>query len=262
MGAHWVRISQRQDVSTFAVLDTLIFAGSSTDGVLRSTDKGTTWQPVNYGLENTDVDAFAVTGTAILAGTDYGLFVSTDAGGHWSRAQEGLRWPHIVTFAVHGNSIFVGTGPYGVYVSANGGMNWSAVDEGLSGQSVMTLTLQDSSLYSGSLNHGVWRRPLSEMVTSVEPEAPEAPREFILEQNYPNPFNPSTDIRFRITDYGWVTLRVYDVLGREVATLVNERKAPGTYSVLWDAGRVSTGVYFYRLTSGGGVATRRMMVMR
>jgi hypothetical protein len=88
------------------------------------------------------------------------------------------------------------------------------------------------------------------------------PAQFSLEQNYPNPFNSTTDIRFQIADDGWVTLRVYDVLGREVATLVNEVKQPGEYTTRWDAGGVSSGVYFYRLQAGGFVQTKRMLLIK
>jgi 1,4-alpha-glucan branching enzyme len=94
------------------------------------------------------------------------------------------------------------------------------------------------------------------------------PTDFALAQNYPNPFNPSTTIQYGIPagTYGRTSLRVYDVLGREVATLVNEVKEPGTYSVQWNSGGVASGVYMYTLqTAGpGGVKreTRKMMLLR
>jgi hypothetical protein len=90
----------------------------------------------------------------------------------------------------------------------------------------------------------------------------EQPALFALDQNYPNPFNPRTEIGFRISDDGLVTLRVYDMLGREVVTLVNERKAPGTYSITWDARGVASGVYHLRLTSGSNNAVRELMLLR
>ncbi|RPI59674.1 MAG: T9SS C-terminal target domain-containing protein [Ignavibacteriales bacterium] len=78
-----------------------------------------------------------------------------------------------------------------------------------------------------------------------------SPNSFSLEQNYPNPFNPSTKIEFRIADFGFVTLKVYDVLGKEVATLVNEEKQPGTYKVVFSPEssfkQLASGVYFYQL---------------
>lgn len=88
------------------------------------------------------------------------------------------------------------------------------------------------------------------------------PERFVLEQNYPNPFNPSTTIGFKIRDYGFVTLKVYDVLGREVATLVKEEKEPGRYAVTWNATGVPSGTYLYRLTTGTGSQTRKLLLIR
>jgi hypothetical protein len=90
----------------------------------------------------------------------------------------------------------------------------------------------------------------------------EKPREFALAQNYPNPFNPTTEIQFTIVNRQLATVNVYDVLGREVATLVNEVKEPGSYTVHWDASSVGSGVYFYRLRAGSFVQTRRMMLVK
>lgn len=85
---------------------------------------------------------------------------------------------------------------------------------------------------------------------------------FKLDQNYPNPFNPSTNITFTVPGSGLVTLKVYDVLGREVATLVHEQLKAGTYKVQFAGGNLASGVYFYRLTAGGLHATRKLMLLR
>jgi hypothetical protein len=88
------------------------------------------------------------------------------------------------------------------------------------------------------------------------------PAEFVLEQNYPNPFNPATRIPFAVRGSGFVSLKVYDVLGREVRTLVNENLPPGSYEVTFDAEGLASGVYIYRLTAGEFRASRRMMLVR
>jgi hypothetical protein len=88
------------------------------------------------------------------------------------------------------------------------------------------------------------------------------PKLLSLEQNYPNPFNPTTQFGFVIAEGGPVSLKVFDVLGRDVATLVNEVKLPGEYTVRWDATDLSSGVYFYRLTAAGRQLTRRMLLTR
>jgi len=88
------------------------------------------------------------------------------------------------------------------------------------------------------------------------------PTNFALEQNYPNPFNPTTNFRFRIADFGLVSLKVYDVFGREIAVLVNEVKQPGIYNVVWDASGFSSGVYFYRLNAGNFTDVKKMLLLR
>jgi len=93
-------------------------------------------------------------------------------------------------------------------------------------------------------------------------QGPSLPAEFRLDQNFPNPFNPSTQISFEVAGEGVVSLRVYDLLGREVATLANERLSSGAHVRTWDAAGQSGGVYFYRLRSGNSVETRKMILMK
>jgi hypothetical protein len=88
------------------------------------------------------------------------------------------------------------------------------------------------------------------------------PEEFVLEQNYPNPFNPSTTIRFSIPRESFVHIRVYDLLGREVVTLMNEERLPGRYSVQWNAEGFPSSVYFYRLEAGSFRSTKRLVLLK
>jgi sugar lactone lactonase YvrE len=98
--------------------------------------------------------------------------------------------------------------------------------------------------------------------TSVEQDKNVIPTGYTLSQNYPNPFNPSTQIRFTITQTGMTTLKVYDVMGREVATLVDESLSPGAYTVRFDASHLSSGTYMYVLTSGSARLTNKMMLVK
>jgi hypothetical protein len=88
------------------------------------------------------------------------------------------------------------------------------------------------------------------------------PKVFALEQNYPNPFNPSTVMSYQLPVASNVSLKVYDVLGREVATLVNGRQEAGRYSVSFNAASFASGVYFYRLQAGNFVQTKKMMLVK
>ncbi|MEJ2616587.1 MAG: T9SS type A sorting domain-containing protein, partial [Ignavibacteriaceae bacterium] len=86
--------------------------------------------------------------------------------------------------------------------------------------------------------------------------------EFKLYQNYPNPFNPSTKIEYRISEFGLISLKIYDVLGKEVATLVNEEKPAGTYEVTWNAANLPSGVYFYQIKAGSYTATKKLLLLK
>ena len=88
------------------------------------------------------------------------------------------------------------------------------------------------------------------------------PGQYVLEQNYPNPFNPTTSISYQLSAHSFVTLKVYDVLGREISTLVNQMCAPGSHTVRWDASTLSSGVYFYKLEAGDFTQTRKMILQR
>ena len=96
---------------------------------------------------------------------------------------------------------------------------------------------------------------------SVEEEL-ELPKEFLLMQNYPNPFNPSTKIKYSIKTTDLVQLSVYDILGKEVASLVNENKEAGYYSIDFDASHLPSGVYFYRMQSGEFVSSKKMLLIK
>ncbi|MDZ7756289.1 T9SS type A sorting domain-containing protein [Rhodohalobacter sp.] len=120
-----------------------------------------------------------------------------------------------------------------------------------------------SYLSSTSDHYPVWTRFQFETVVSNE-ELSETPVNFSLDQNYPNPFNPSTVISYQLAENSTVTLEVYDMLGREVATLVNnERMSAGSHNVTFDAGNLSSGLYMYRLsTANGQQITKKMMLVK
>jgi hypothetical protein len=99
--------------------------------------------------------------------------------------------------------------------------------------------------------------------TSIEDEGSLlSPNSYNLAQNYPNPFNPVTTIKYSIPESGNVSLKVYDILGNEVASLVNEEKTRGVHSVTFDASDLSSGVYFYKIHSGSLTSTKKMLLLK
>lgn len=174
-----------------------------------------------------------------------------------------------------GNTIFVSysqlLGNSGVAMSNDFGESWSVLSsEGLPTQNGNNnIAATSSSLlefYFGvfdSENTGTYRTPIS--VSSVKNEEQGIPNSYSLSQNYPNPFNPSTTIKFSIPQNGHVALTVYDVLGKEVAELVNEELSAGSYSVVFDVGKTtdfSSGIYFYRLESSNFTQTKKFMLVK
>ena len=96
----------------------------------------------------------------------------------------------------------------------------------------------------------------------IDDDRNELPEDYLLRQNYPNPFNPATAITYQIPRTGFVTLKVYDVLGREVATLVNEEKPAGSYEMQFTANGLTSGIYFYQLNTGNYSETKKMILLK
>ena len=246
-----------------------LFAGTYGSGVFLSTNDGTSWTDVNSGLPtNTNVSSFAVSGTNLFAGAfedqnlgrPGGVFLSTDNGGNWTAVGNGLTNINVRALAISDTNLFAGTGGGGVFRSTNNGINWIAFNIGLTNLVVNTLLVYGSNIFAGTDN-GVWRRPLSD-ITDIEDLGYEIPTQFVFEQNYPYPFNPSTKISWQSPVSGWQTIKLFDILGKEVETLVDENKPAGKYEVEFDASQLSSGTYFYSLRAGSFVETKKMILLR
>jgi hypothetical protein len=125
---------------------------------------------------------------------------------------------------------------------------------------VFTLATQFGSINPKLYNHWDFdqKKPI---FTGIE-EVPGIATTFALQQNYPNPFNPSTKIEFTIPATSLVTMKVFNILGQEVATLVNESLNVGTHRVRFDATNLASGVYIYKITAGNFVSTKKMMLLK
>jgi hypothetical protein len=109
--------------------------------------------------------------------------------------------------------------------------------------------------------HDIYAQRIAEGVSSDE-QPTALPKAYALQQNYPNPFNPATEIAFALPKAGLVTLKIYDLLGRQVTTLVNRSMQAGDHRISFDASSLASGIYFYRLESGGFSATRKMVLLK
>jgi len=119
----------------------------------------------------------------------------------------------------------------------------------------------DKTLVIGTHGRGAFQTQVLTPI-SVQPISTEVPKGFSLSQNYPNPFNPSTNIKFEISKNSNVSLKIYDMLGKEVATLVNENLGAGTYNSVWNASGFSSGIYFYKIKAGSYTEVRKMILVK
>ena len=131
---------------------------------------------------------------------------------------------------------------------------------GFTGYSICELGYGEEYRLKGCVLNGIVYGDTT--LTSVRQIGNSVPEEYTLSQNFPNPFNPKTNLEFGISKAGLVSLKVYNDLGKEIATLVNESKSAGIYSVVFDGSNLSSGVYYYILESGDFNETKRMVLLK
>lgn len=171
-----------------------------------------------------------------------GKFLSTS--GNWSQ----IRIYDPISKHVAGIIPF----PVDTVQSANRSLAWSP-----NGSQILV----SSQLNDNSGRVSVWNIKM-DLTNVLGPELQGYPSSFLLHQNYPNPFNPTTKINWQSAKSGWQTLKVYNILGKEVATLVNEFRSAGNYEVNFDASKLPSGVYFYKLQAGSFVETKKMILIK
>jgi Secretion system C-terminal sorting domain len=255
------------NVTGLALGSAALFAATLNDGVFQSPLSAIRWTPCDSGITNTPVKALAASDSVVFAAMDTSIYFSTNSGANWSSADTGLPSDtHVRCFAIDSiggaaNFVFAGTNGKGVFVSIDTGKTWSGFNAGMSHTTVLSLIINNNTLFAAT-DRGVWTLALPDVITAVKRKPVGTPNRFSLSQNYPNPFNPTTKIKYQLSVNSFVTLKVYDILGREVARLVNERQNAGDYAVTFNAGSLSSGVYFYRLTAGGSAATKKLMLIK
>ena len=239
-----------------------IFAGTNS-GVFQL--NGFNWDAKNTGLTNTNITALNTIDSILIAGTSQGsvggIYISSDNGNNWTLS---LTEPWVTSILVIGSNIFIGGYGNGVWRSTNKGNTWTQINDGFGSgaYNVLSLGVDNQYLFAGTSGSSIWRRPLSQVVTDVNENVNLHPSEYSLEQNYPNPFNPSTTITFSIPTSEFTTLKVFDVLGNEVTTLVNEEKPAGSYEAEFSAVGFSSGLYFYKMQAGSFVEIKKMILIK
>jgi len=229
-------------------------------GLYRSTDDGETWHKSDNGLQtNRYVNSIIYVGNDVFfAGDLKGVYISTDNGVNWT--QTALINVFVEALVQNKNGeIFAGTFRNGVFISKDNGISWQAINSGLTDSVVFSLVVNSSNQVLAGTPDGIFKSYGS--VLEID-ENKTFEKTFLLFQNYPNPFNPNTTINYSIANPGYVTVKIFNVLGEEVGQLVNEYKNIGSYSVNFDASKLSSGIYFYSLSSGSFMQTKKMIVLK
>jgi len=206
-----------------------------------------------------------------IGGTTGNIYVSSQSNGLQRSTNNGISWlltgfymPTSVILADNNNVVTGGSSNVGVHFSSDYGVNWISRNEGFGSNppyDVYQFILSNNTLYALTTPY-IWKRPYNEIITGVTKLNNTLPVTCQLYQNYPNPFNPVTKIRFDLPKNTYTKLIIYDMLGREIETIVNEQLVAGSYEVNWDARSYSGGVYYYRLQAGDFVETRKMILVK
>jgi len=226
--------------------------------ILKTTDGGSTWNPQTSGTTNPLYDICFLNDNLGFATYRYEekLLTTRDGGTTWSSKDLDEGYYSFVSFINNSNGVIVYY--YGILYTDNGGTSWNPQKIGTTNNLYGVSKAGNRWIAVGN-NGCILRSSFGEVDVKDKNEIPAA---FSLQQNYPNPFNPGTKINYSIPKASFVTLRVYDVLGEEVATLVNEEKTPGNYESDFNASKLSTGVYLYKLQAGDFVQVKKMMLMK
>lgn len=268
---NWAGLSNL-NVLSIAIIGENIFGATQNDGVFLSTNNGINWTSINNGLTNTHLLSLAVSDGKLYAGTycgggvyNGGIFYTSDYGQSWIPA--GLGGHSVFCMLFINSYLIAGTDGY-VYVSSDNGTTWNNISDGLNFAWVHSLTATSTDVFAGTNYSGVLKRTLSGIVYVKDP-IQEIPESFELQQNYPNPFNPGTKISWQSPVASWQTIKVFDVLGNEIATLVDEYKSAGNYEVEFNSvshtregGNLTSGIYFYQLKTGEYLETKKMILLK
>ncbi len=265
-GLNWIEIGNLGvGVSAWDLLvfNGFLFAEAHPWGVYRSPLN--TWQftQINNGLPSNEVRKLASIGQNLFVGVKFGgVYKSSNNGDTWTQVNNGLTNLQVTSIASNGTDLFAGTQFAGVFLSRDNGSNWTDFGQGISDQglAVNSFLFTATHIFIGT-DHGVWYRPLSDVATSV-PSENGVPTKFELMQNYPNPFNPATIITFSIPQEAYVTLKIFSVLGKEVAALIDRRMNAGTHQVEWKPAGLSSGVYFYRIETSNFIETKKLVLLK
>ncbi len=252
-----------------------VYCGAINGRIFRSVNAGLNWTNVTDSSITPNRYATDITVNPNQSGELYVTFGGFGSGHVFKSTNAGINWqdisgnlpdvPHhcVVMDPVYTQNIYVGN-DLGVYVTTNSGASWNEYLSGMPYALVFDLTVvyPNRKLRATTYGNGIYERSLIEDPVSIIKTGNEKANNFKLEQNYPNPFNPATIIKYSIHNTQYTILRVYNALGKEISTLVNEKQNPGSYEIKFDGSNLPSGVYFYKFVTGNFADTKKMLLLK
>jgi hypothetical protein len=206
--------------------------------------------------------------TGWISGNASTILKTTNGGLNWFTQLSYSYYDVYSLYVLNSNLVWAAANEGVLYFTTNGGTNWLTDIKTTNNPLFSVFFINENTGWVAGGNGTILKTTNSGYVF-VNNISKDIPQSFYLHQNYPNPFNPTTTIRYELPRAGVVRLAVYDVMGREVEMLVNERLTAGSYEAVWDAcltngqgTRFASGVYFYRLTAEGYGETKRMLLIK
>ena len=229
-----------------------------------STNYGSNWI-LQYPPDNVNCFWSNNTASGLFMMGFYGLYITTNFGINWSLANGVPGTAYLCSLTGIGNEWWLARNELSIFYSSNNGANW-VTQYTVADKNFESLSKARSGKYIWAVRDG-GKISRYGIISGINTISQSVPSEFKLYQNYPNPFNPSTIIKFQIKDSRFVTLKVYDILGIEIATLINEKLTPGTYEVPFSINqfsdyRIASGVFFYVIKAGNFLETKRMIYIK
>jgi photosystem II stability/assembly factor-like uncharacterized protein len=231
--------------------------------ILHTTDGGSNWQQQISGTTKWLESVHFFNDNIGCAVGHNGIILNTsDGGAIWQLQSSGTsNWLGSVCFGNESNCWAVGTSGI-ILHSDDGGNSWIVQSSGINNDLVSVCFVDQLNGWAIG-EYGIVVKTTNGGVSFIdEEEIGGIPNDYSLSQNYPNPFNPSTIIKYSVPNVSWVTIKVYDTIGNEIETLINEEKASGTYKLTWYAESLPAGVYFYSFQAGAFVEAKKMVLLK
>lgn len=242
-----------------------IGGGQGSEGIIiRSTNEGDSWETMQSFERPIEKIQF-VNSTTGFASSDSRVYKSTNGGANWVDIDLPTSG-YFLTFYMANANIGYASNWDNTYKTLDGGATWFEQNTVLPNTSFRDIEFAPGSTsigwMCGSDGAIVYTNNSGGGAIGIEPISGNVPEKYSLSQNYPNPFNPTTNIKLQIAKSGFVKLTVFDISGREAATLVNENLNAGEYNVDFNASGLSSGVYFYRIETAGFTDVKKMTLIK